>query len=204
MSCNAVNNSPGLTLCDLEHPLAGRWKSSRIMSRLDRNAVPLSFLGPRSLRPQANDFWREPNTSLILEYFLPCAILFPNFLFCSIYMCSIRKKNYLAVWVDDMDCTHTLCLPCTTIQSQVGTDFGPGALNSIQVNTFKDSVPIFVESSCLGCCMEKGLGCTTVLGSTHNKTEKNTQKIENIPYVVQKGTGHSSNADVFLVWNARH
>ncbi len=92
MSCNAVNNSPGLTLRDLERPLAGRWKSSRIMSRLDRDAVPLSFLGPRSLRPQANDFWREHNTSLILEYFLPCAILFPNFLFCGIYMCSIRKK----------------------------------------------------------------------------------------------------------------
>ncbi len=83
--------------------------------------------------------------------------------FCG-FMCVLcvqyEKKTYLVVVVeeeeeevDDMDCTHTLSPPCTTIRSQVGTGFGPWDLNSIKVITFKDSL---FSSSCLGCCTERG------------------------------------------------
>ncbi len=61
MSCNALNHGPGLThLRDLEHPLAGRLKSSRIMSRLDCDAVPGSFWASEVLSHQQMIFEESP------------------------------------------------------------------------------------------------------------------------------------------------
>ena len=59
-------------------PLSWEMNVGRTISRLDHDTIPGLFLSPEAcLGSPANDFWRETDTCLIFEYFLPCRISFP-------------------------------------------------------------------------------------------------------------------------------